>query len=216
MKKETNAKKGIGKKILIVILIILILIVICITRKFIILSKIESISKERVESTNFYVETCAYNSGNLTIRRSFNKDSDYLTVLEFLGKNINEERKIAIYKKGNDNLGLIKSGENKIAITDNELVGGKSYVRNGINGVVGFNKLMLAAFSKITSTQINSKDCYLIQPYGEDLLIYVEKETGLLVREVNGIYITDYNYMFNVVTDENLKKPDITGYEIKD
>ena len=121
-----------------------------------------------------------------------------------------------MYKNGNDNIGLIKSGDSKIAIENNELVGGKCYVRNGIDGIEGLYKLIFAATSKITSAQINSKDCYLISPCGTNWLMFIDKETGLLVREINGEYITDYNYKFNVVTDEYIKRPDTTGYVIKD
>ena len=216
MKKETNAKKGIWKKILIIILIILIVFFIWMLRNFIILNRIESISKDKMENSNFYAEIYTYNNGDFSIRKTFNKNDAYLTLLEFQSKNINEERKILLYKNGNDNIGLIKSGDSKIAIENNELVGGKCYVKNGIDGIEGLYKLIFAATSKITSAQINSKDCYLISPCGTNWLMFIDKETGLLVREINGEYITDYNYKFNVVTDEYIKRPDTTGYVIKD
>lgn len=56
--------------------------------------------------------------------------------------------------------------------------------------------------------------------------IYIDKETGLPIRQYMGSVtnndkekfgiVTDYKYEFNVVTDENLKEPDIAGYKVQD
>ena len=53
-------------------------------------------------------------------------------------------------------------------------------------------------------------------------LYYINKTDGTLVRISAGhakdaeteIKITDFKYSFNSVTDEEIERPDLTGYEI--
>ena len=55
--------------------------------------------------------------------------------------------------------------------------------------------------------------------------LYIDKETGLAVKNQNGAVvdangvktpiIMDYEYKFDVVTDEELVEPDISEYEIQ-
>lgn len=48
--------------------------------------------------------------------------------------------------------------------------------------------------------------------------IWIDKESGVIINkeiEYNGTTIkTEYNYEFNCVTDEEVKLPDLTGYEV--
>ena len=46
--------------------------------------------------------------------------------------------------------------------------------------------------------------------------LWIDKENGLVIREINGNMIIDYMYKFNTVTDENVAKPDISDCKIID
>lgn len=69
-----------------------------------------------------------------------------------------------------------------------------------------------AVESKICSTECNGKDCYEIK-IAEQFVIWVEKETGLVVRELNVNTTKNYSYEFGTVTDADVQMPDFTGYE---
>ena len=87
-------------------------------------------------------------------------------------------------------------------------------------------------FSTISSEKCNGKDCYRIVLYSfgdnDGTIYYIEKETGLLLRSigVSSMYanvdgekydmITDYQYEFDVVTEEAFIEPDISEYNIED
>ena len=75
------------------------------------------------------------------------------------------------------------------------------------------------------AVECNKKDCYRIVDSG-GAIFYVDKETGLVIRTIgvatvsngNGEKmdtVTDYQYKFDVVTDEDFIEPDISNYEIK-
>ena len=43
--------------------------------------------------------------------------------------------------------------------------------------------------------------------------IYIDANTGLLVREEQNSYVRDYFYELNTVIQEDLQKPDTTGFK---
>ena len=45
--------------------------------------------------------------------------------------------------------------------------------------------------------------------------MWVDKENGTIVREINGGLVTERNYEFDSVKDEDIAKPDISDCEIQ-
>ena len=99
--------------------------------------------------------------------------------------------------------------------------------KNAISSWAGMNfgqKLYTAVIMKgITTEEINGKKCYKIDMF-ENNQFWMDKETGLSVRNASGTstingeeisMVTDYYYSFGTVTEEEVKSPDLTGYEIK-
>lgn len=70
----------------------------------------------------------------------------------------------------------------------------------------------VAVESKVRSTECNGKECYEIR-LAKDLILWVEKDTGLVMRELNGNTTTNYSYQFGNVTDADVQMPDFTDYE---
>lgn len=209
-------KTKLWKNVLIIIGIILIIVVLFVLRKFFILSNLEEISKNTLNYKNYYAELHTLQGDSVTIRKSYNKDSKYLTIAEFYGMNIEENKKITIYKNGEERIGKIQSGENKIAILNQDMVGGLI----GINAYATYGmdfwaKLQLAITARITEEECLSKNCYLIES-AHGWKMWVDKETGLIIREINGGIVTDYNYIFDYVTDEDIRKPDISDCKIQE
>ena len=61
--------------------------------------------------------------------------------------------------------------------------------------------------------QYNGKDCYYIKE-GESEF-FIEKESGLILHSLyNGKIDRKIDYTFDTVTDENIKKPDLSEYKL--
>lgn len=216
MEEKIKTKKHILRKVLLILLILLIIFLILTLRRFIIFNKIGNLAKDKVNSTNYYAEKVSIQGNTAEITKSYNKDSKYLTEHEFFETNIEEKRKITVYQDEKDQIGIIQSGETKIAIVNGTVLG-------GIVGVNTFQtyemniwyRLLLAATSRITSEQCNNKECYLIEP-AKGWKIWIDKETGLIVRQINGSTVTDSYYEFDIVKDEDIIKPDISDCKIQE
>ena len=84
----------------------------------------------------------------------------------------------------------------------------------------GKSKLWVSVRAKIEKTVYNGKECYVIdsdrfaKDPNEHTIYYIEKDTGLIVRQVDGTRNTDYEYEFGNVEDKVFEEPNIAEYEI--
>ena len=211
-----KSKMKIWKKLLIMFFVILIIFIIITLRKFIILTNLEKVSKDIIKNNNYYAELYSLQGNSVSIRKSYNKDSKYLTTFETFGANIPETRKITIYNDEKGQTGIIQAGENKIAILDGNMLGGQVGINTFSTYDMGFwNKMLLAIISRITTEQCSNKECYLVET-ANTWKMWVEKDSGLILREINGDNITEYKYKFNIVRDEDILKPDISDCKIQE
>ena len=211
-----KSKMKIWKKFLIIFLIILLIFIIITLRKFIILANMEKVSKDIINSNNYYVELHSLQSYGVSISKSYNKDSRYLTIMETFDSNVPETRKLTIYNDEEGEIGIIQSGESKVAILDGSLVGGQI----GINAFSTYGsgfwaKMQMALMSRITTEECSNKECYLIE-LSNGWKIWIDKESGLILREINGGYVTEFIYKFNTVKDSDIVKPDISDCKIQE
>lgn len=211
-----NKKMKLWKKILILISIVILILILLTIRKFIIISNLENLSKDIENSKNYYVESYTLQGTGVNIRKSYNKDSKYLSIIQSFGIDISETRKLTIYEDENSQIAIIQSGETKIAFLDRETLGGKIGINTFSTDGAGFwTKLYFSLLSRITTDECNNKECYLIE-IQPDWKIWVDKQTDLILREINCNIVTDYNYKLDVVRDEDIIKPDVSDCQIKD
>lgn len=208
-------KMKLWQKILLIISIILVIFIILTLRKLIILFKLDKTSKEFGEHQNYYVETYTTQGNSINITKSYNKDSKYLTTIEISSINSIQKRIITLYSAEGEQISIHEFGNIKRATLDEELVGGNVNILKYIPSNYGFfNTLLTAIASNIRTIEHNGKNCYIIES-NNNYQIWVDIETGLVVREINNSFITDYNYKFDIVKDENIVKPDITNCTIE-
>lgn len=202
------------KKILIVVLILCAILVICIVRKFIIIRNLVNESKEYANKTNYYAVVQSLQNGNVSIIKSYKKDGNYLTTWKTYGKDIQDERGLIRYKKDSEEIGIIQSGQEKIAILNGSVLGEVNVVNifSTLNNTM--QQLQVAIMSRITTDNYDNMECYLIEL--DNWKMWVDKDTGLIVRDINGGIVAERFYEFDIVKDEDIIKPDISDCKIQE
>lgn len=217
------------KKIIsIILLIILTLIIIFISftiRKMIIINDLSKKVESYVNSNNFY-EKIANNMGTTTefYRKGNNTVMFMNSTLE-----TGEKRTFVTYTKGEKNNSYIDTGIEKVALLDSEgetlkinIIGIKSYYNNL------WDLFRVAVSSSIKNGEHNGKQCYILSigKPGEAYVEYREKETGLMLKSIQGAMvdkngnetdmIVEYYYEFDNVDDSIFIEPDISQYRIQE
>ena len=236
--KKYNMKMKILKFILLGILLIFLFSYI---RKVIILVGLNNKSNEYTNSSNCYMKTINFTSAAeiMTTLENYKKDGKYIRKIKSLsesskvstteyynGENLNVYNEIELEKKDGEYV-LRKTA----SLNSDKHVIYEPIIPNVIDIRHPIRFIEMPIFSTISSEKCNGKDCYRIVIYSfgdnDGTIYYIEKETGLLLRSigVSSMYakvdgenydmITDYQYEFNVVTEEDFIEPDIMEYDIE-
>ncbi|MGN1271083.1 MAG: hypothetical protein ACI4UX_03810 [Clostridia bacterium] len=205
-------KMKLWKKLLLVVLALLVVFAILTLRKYIIITKLVNVSKDYVGKINFVVNTYGLTNDSVVLTKTYYKDGNLLSSTQTFSHNILEERKTTAYSKGDEKIVIIQSGDNKVLLANGEVA------PVNVNTISEYDdiklRIPLAFTSKITTEKYNDKECYLIE-LSKDYKIWVEKETGIIVREMDIEYITNRTYTFDVVKDEDIVKPDISDCKVQ-
>ena len=210
MEKE---KMKLWKKILLVVLALIVVFAIFTLRKYIIITKLINASKGYVGKTNFVVNTYGLTNDSVVLTKTYYKDGNLLSSTQTFSHNILEERKTTAYSKGDEKIVIIQSGDNKVLLENGDVAPAN------VNTISEYDdikfRIPLALTSKITKQEYNNKECYLIE-LSKDYKIMVEKDTGIIVREVDVGYTTNRTYTFDVVKDEDIVKPDTSNCKVQE
>ena len=78
-------------------------------------------------------------------------------------------------------------------------------------------------FANVKSTNYNGKECYIIKGFPSSLSLtfegaetYIEKDTGLYLKTIEGDRTTERKYEFDKVDDSIFIEPDISQYTLKE
>lgn len=231
-KKEINYIKKYSKKLKtlkIILLIILTVFLITTGRKVIIMSRLSNKADKYVNSNNYHIESILYKGDELLKIDSYYKDGKSLIILKSIKENLTN--KISMYNNGETTNTYYETGNNKTARLNESGIGTRVQVVNYLdNSLLGHIFASLTA--NIKSINRNGKECYLINNYwsseiiqGTEDLTYIEKETGLIIRQADGTTyktssgteiesVRDLKYEFGTVTDDIFIEPDISEYAV--
>lgn len=219
MKKEKLEKKEkkegpghkVAKFILVIIAILICAYVVFVTRNSLILKDIKKKVSEYKDITNYSYSVKAINGEIETEYTLTKKDKiERADINNITNPNAN----MIIYKDFNNNEGIvvfksqnkaIKSLADKTSTFMSEMPFEYAYIDDTINGI------MLYAW--IYTENVNGKDCYVIQ-LDKDLKTWVEKDTGLVVKEQWGENNFTEITKIELNNVEEIYKPDLTGYEV--
>lgn len=202
------------KKFLIIFFILLAIYTIVTTRKMMIVIKLVEKSEEYVGKTNYFAVVQSIQNGNTNVIKSYNKDGNYLSIMSTYKKKDKNESVFTQYKKDSEEIGIIQSGEKKIAMLKNDALIEVNVVNIFSTFDTTVKKLQLAIMSKITTENYGNSECYLVEL--DNWKMWVDKNTGLIIREINGGFITERFYEFDVVKDEDIIKPNIEDCKIQE
>ncbi len=207
--------KKILKMIGLVILIVLVVVMADLVRKTIIVSKIEK-NVQQYDSTSNYYEKRKSNEGvELEIMRKENI---------FMAKQYKENRTTIIYKDISDNTGWlittdIDENRETVKVATKYNPADNIIIPNDSGSLIGTNELWLciyyAASISITTEKVNGEECYKITNGSSQT--YFSKDTLLRKKVIMGNQETEIvEYTLDTVTDEDIKLPDLSEYEIRE
>ena len=109
------------------------------------------------------------------------------------------------YVNGEDKITIVQREEEKEI--EDEFEVGNNLVKCAYNYWLSDNHLLKAIISRITTTKYKNKECYEIETNG--ITLWIDKDTGLVYRQINGFGVTEFSYEFDVVKDEDIVKPSV-------
>lgn len=213
MSKEKILKYG-G----IILVIILMLFIWNTIRKTYIISKYKEQSQEYSKITNFYKK---YNEDENSTVEIWRKDNI------FVYKRTSEDGIRMIYNNLDEKIGWVindtKTGDtvNKTAVKVKEReLDNLIFINNVVSNEIQANNLgqyiKIAFMCSISSKDYYGVKCFEIN-FRNEVLQYINKENYLCIREINGSTDTGLmEYKLNDVTDEDVKLPDLSNFEIKE
>ncbi len=219
-------KKSIWKVLLLLFIIILFIFIFLTARKMILLSNLKNKQKEIMNKDNYYAHLTSYTGTSMkTIDIYHKNDKHYMKEVEF--NTPNDVKILDIYNTGNLCNTYITDKSGKYVQKN-----GQAYELHILYNDLAYTKsfwalVKQAVISDIKSDICNGKECYNITNLLDDCKnVYIEKDTGLIVRvygfessttfenqttvKTNGL--TDFKYQFNQVKDDIFTQPNMSEY----
>lgn len=199
-------------------------------RNYRILEELRENLKETAKISNYHQTMGAkfYNNG-LVVQDVYVKDGKYLSVNQNITV-VGQKYKISFYYNGN-RMAIYKEGNNggqyekTVEVDENYQPTSDIKLSNWFleepETEGGTSKLWLSMRLKIEKVTYNGKECYMIEnnrfikDTNQHIIYYIEKDTGLLVRQVqHDGNTTDHEYEFGNVQDEIFEEPNIEEYQL--
>ena len=210
--------KKILKIILIIVLVVIVIFAIHVIRNYFIISKIVDMQENLSSITNFsYKITPITYEGktNGVATERYYKDGKNIAIFETNGT------KYILWSDATTNESIIiNPTELKAVVSSNDVLSSAHMpilLPEGSTSV----KLGLSVLSFITYGEVNGEECYVVHWAG--VTDYISKENGTYLRTNNAIFsneeekfdMIEYSdWTFNELTDEDVSRPNLTGYEV--
>lgn len=201
--KKFKNKMSILKTILLVIIIVVVIIM---GRRLLIITSLSN-KAESMNLDNYYAKVEGIFAGEYKINECYYKEGNYII-------------KTTVYseEKGTIKMVFYKNGTGQIFLTESDE--GKSINQNAVLPEItplpryeGIDAYLMVLVYGVEKVELGDKECYVLK--NKELEQYIDKETGLLVKQINrkNDTVTDYQYEFGKVSELESKLPDITEYE---
>lgn len=213
--------KKVLKIVRIIILILLVLFFIHTIRNFIIIKDMQNKVVKYTESSNYHIKSISKQNHNLTVNMEYyQKDNKQVVFLERIAEN--GITKISIYNNGERIDTFTETADSKTVNLDsiNEVT---VQVVNILETDNDWQTFLCSGLTKVKRVKVNEKECYLItnffSPYfmydGSKDEAYLEKETGLLLKQITSNMTTEKEYEFDNVDEKIFIEPNIGEYTLQ-
>lgn len=229
------------KSVLLAIGIIVIIFFIIFLNNFVKINSIINRAEKSLQSNNFYKETTQMLGNNQTsVTKEYYKDGKYKSIWMIYSDNGVETKMIEYVDSNSDERTYIYETDKKVVIEKGNI---SEMINNNVKNVP-FVTSRNSLFTKIGTTFVFSiykdtydyeKEYYVLKKRSEKnngWEIWIDKETGLPIKEIhrNNVKsffigtdvvkeirdtIKSYKYEFDIVTDEDVKVPDLSNYTIE-
>ena len=214
------SKKKMFMMIGILLLIIIMIFLFFTFRKYSIIMGLQDKVSKYANSTNYHIKSCAQEENGVTVSIEYYKKDDKEVI--FIERNLNEEiTKISMYNNGERTDTFIETKDSKIARLNNGTVMSMNII-NYLETENNWQTFVESMKSKLRQTEYNGKECYVINGFVslasltyEGAEVYLEKDTGLCIKTVEGERVTTREYEFENVEDSIFIEPDIGQYTLK-
>lgn len=229
MAEDSNDVKSGGSKVLryvIIVLVVAILFLLAsIVRKMIVLDSLCESVLAYVNGSNSYVKV----SGDLTNGYEYVETYKMDGKIKSVSKEKGSDVVITTFETPDEFKYYVDAPEYKRLRVVNDGIYRKDIIASPVSYYGSlFDKFMIASVTRIGSEKVDGKDCYVLSSNSSKVSkcyggytgkVYVEKETGLLVREVTSRdgkdFVINYEYEFDGVSAEDMAEPDAAQYEVQ-
>ena len=202
----------------IIILLLLIIFIISIARKYIIINKLAETKEEFFSSNNYSYCFVPDADKNITCEYSY-KDGKSMQIWK-TGDNVDS---IIWYDKDTKEKIVIDNGNSTATITrgQNEEALPVTVANTILSSVLPesmMDKIKIALTFSINTKEIDNENCYILQPFVGVVsnTYYFNKENETITKTLMGETgkIEFRNWVLNAVTDEDVSRPSLTGYNL--
>lgn len=215
--------KKILKIILIILLVLFVLFLLHSFRNFMIIKKLQKSIEPYLSSTNYHLHSInSQDNGDSIVMDYYKKGSKETSIIERVSEK--NPTKISIYINDESVTTYIDTPSEKY-VTPNRNIVLSINIYNWCESDNNWQTFLISAFCNIRTSKYNEKDCYIISnffsPYFlyesfDSNLLYVEKDTGLLLKTQVGSMVSERSYEFNTVDDSFFVQPNINEYTLKE
>ncbi len=215
--------KKILKTILIILLVLFVLFLLHSFRNFMIIRKLQKSIEPYLSSTNYHLHSInSQDNGDSIVMDYYKKGSKETSIIERVSEK--NPTKISTYINDESVTTYIDTPSEKY-VTPNRNIVLSINIYNWCESDNNWQTFLISAFCNIRTSKYNEKDCYIISnffsPYFlyesfDSNLLYVEKDTGLLLKTKVGSMVSERSYEFNTVNDSFFVQPNINEYTLKE
>lgn len=215
--------KKILKTILIILLVLFVLFLLHSFRNFMIIRKLQKSIEPYLSSTNYHLHSInSQDNSDSIVMDYYKKGSKETSIIERVSEK--NPTKISTYKDDESITTYIDTPSEKY-VTPNRNIVLSINIYNWCESDNNWQTFLISAFCNIRTSKYNEKDCYIISnffsPYflydsSDSNLLYVEKDTGLLLKTQVGSMVSERSYEFNTVDDSFFVQPNINEYTLKE
>lgn len=205
------------KVILIILLVIVLLFLANAFRNFIIVKRLKENVKQYTSSSNYHIKSTS--ESDKTILDHYKKDDKEVTIME--RNSDGKTYKISMYNNGTRKDVFYDNAEGKKVEVNTNLTM-EVQVYDYFDMQTDIQLFFSNMFARIKKVDYNGKECYcLSNSFSLTMLwgtekneVYIEKDTGLVVKTNIDNMISEREYEFGTVQDEVFVEPDISQYEL--